>query len=73
MQQPEAVQLNPFHWHEALDRGFTCMKMIDQLMLSHPVVAQHDALKDKVGKARSLLLEACQEMAALSMQANDAG
>jgi cell fate (sporulation/competence/biofilm development) regulator YmcA (YheA/YmcA/DUF963 family) len=72
MQQQQAVPLNPFHWHEALDRGFTCMKMIDQLLLQHPVVAQHEALQSKVNQARSLLLEACQQMAGLSMEGGDA-
>lgn len=63
----DPVELNAFHWHEALDRGFTCIKMLDQLLLHHPVIKQHHQLQAKVAGAHKLLMEVCQEAAALSI------
>jgi cell fate (sporulation/competence/biofilm development) regulator YmcA (YheA/YmcA/DUF963 family) len=67
MQDKAPLTLNAYHWHEALDRTCTCMKMIDQLILHHPVVEQHNMLEGKVAQARALLLEVCQEVARLSL------
>lgn len=67
MAQEQQVALTPFHWHEILDRGFTCMKLTEQLMLQHPVIRQHEALEAKVAEAHRLLREVCQEVALLSM------
>jgi hypothetical protein len=61
------VELNAFHWHEALDRGFTCAKLIDQLLLHHPVIKQNQQLQAKIMGAHKLLMEVCQEVATLSM------
>ena len=61
------VELNAFHWHEALDRSFTCAKLVDQLLLHHPVVKQHQQLQAKVAGAHRLLMEVCQDAATLSL------
>lgn len=61
--------LNAFHWHEALDRGCICMKMIDQLLLLHPVISRNEELLHKVQQARSILSDACREIASRSMDA----
>ncbi|SHF82834.1 hypothetical protein SAMN05444008_112196 [Cnuella takakiae] len=61
--------INAFHWHEALDRGCICMKMIDQLLLQHPVISRNEDLLKKVQQARSILSDACREIASRSMDA----
>ena len=71
MFQQEASSITAFHWHEALDRGCICMKMIDQLLLQHPVVSRNDALFEKVQQAKNLLVEVCREIAVRSMDAGD--
>ena len=72
MYHQEATPINAFHWHEALDRGCICTKMIDQLLLQHPVVSRNEAVFAEVQQARSLLVEACREMAVASMEAGTA-
>ena len=67
MSGADPVELTAFHWHEALDRGFTCIKLLDQLMLHHPVIKQHQQLQAKVAGAHRLLMEVCQEVATLSL------
>lgn len=54
--------IDAFHWHEALDRTFICMKMMDTLLLSHPVFEQNSAFKEKAQEAHHLLFELCQEI-----------
>lgn len=69
MAQPNTSSLTAFHWHEALDRGCICMKMIDQLLLQHPVISRNDALLHQVQQARNILSDACREIASRSMAA----
>ena len=71
MATQQDVQFTAFHWHEALDRGCICMKMIDQLLLQHPVISRNEDFFKKVQQARGLLLEVCRDMAVRSRDDDD--
>lgn len=65
-EKPEA--LDAFHWHEALDRSFICMEMVDRLLLFHPAIESSETFKTKAKQAHQLLFELYQELGRVSIE-----
>ncbi len=53
-------KLDRFHYHEALDRAYVLTTIIDDILLSHPIVKKHENIKKKVEEALELLVDAYQ-------------
>lgn len=60
--QEEQIKLDAFYWHEALDRSYMLIDMIQDYLLDHPVFEQNEKLKEKVEQAQMLLSEVYQEI-----------
>ena len=41
------VDITDKHWHEAIDRTQLALELVTDWLLKHPVIHQHDALRDK--------------------------
>lgn len=54
--------LDEFYYHEALDRSYIVVNMIEDLLIEHPVIKKHKNLKKQVKKAQQLILDAYQEI-----------
>jgi hypothetical protein len=55
------VKLNAGHWHEATDRTYCIMQMIDSMLYEHLAISQTPELKQKIEKAQELLGKVYQE------------
>lgn len=49
------IALDPFHWHEALDRAAILSAMFDEWITEHPAVEQTPALRRKAVKISDAL------------------
>jgi len=56
------IKLDEFHYHEALDRSFCVADIIENMLVTHPVVMKHKKIKKLVEKAQKNILEAYQEI-----------
>ncbi len=45
MPRKATTQLTEFHWHEALDRTFVVMELLERIVLDHDVIRSTPALK----------------------------
>jgi len=61
-QENSPVVLDPFYWHEAIDRTYIVIDIIQSHILDHPVFTQTESLKAKAEKAQELLSEVYQEI-----------
>ena len=61
-------ELDTFHLHEALDRSFICMEMVERLILEHPYIQANEILKAKAEEAHQLLFEIYQCIGSLSIK-----
>lgn len=52
------IILDVFHHHEALDRLYLIMGLIDNHLLEHPVIKEYKMLNNRTEKALELLTEA---------------
>jgi len=50
-------KLDEFHYHEALDRTYVLINIIENELKSHPVITKHKILKTKVKLAQKHLLD----------------
>ena len=51
------INLDEFHYHEALDRIYIINEMIDNVLLSHPVFDVHKDLQTKISDAQTILYD----------------
>lgn len=54
------IELDKFHYHEALDRSHVIVDMMNDYLLEHPAVSQNKKIKKKVEKAIENLADAYQ-------------
>lgn len=58
MPRKKKEKLDPYHWHEALDRTLMFYEMIDAQLMTHPVVQQNPIIKRHVRASMEKLMEA---------------
>jgi len=51
------INLDEFHYHEALDRIYIINEMIENVLLSHPVFDVHKDLQTKISDAQTILYD----------------
>lgn len=52
------IELDQFHWHEALDRTHLVLSNIDDFLIQHPVLKLNPEIRKHVEKASENLTEA---------------
>lgn len=52
------IELDQFHWHEALDRTHLVLCNIDDFLIQHPVLKLNPKIRKHVEKASESLTEA---------------
>lgn len=55
-------EFDEFHYHEVIDRCHVINSMIDDHLLSHPVIDEDVRLREKIEKAQRLISEVYQEV-----------
>lgn len=58
----EKVDLDEYHWHEALDRSHICAEFVTDWLLKHPAIHQTEHLRLKVLDVINLLQEVYQDV-----------
>jgi cell fate (sporulation/competence/biofilm development) regulator YmcA (YheA/YmcA/DUF963 family) len=58
----EKIKLDPFHYHEAIDRTHMIGCIIEDNLLNHPVIQKHKKVKKKVNKVLKLFGEIYQNL-----------
>jgi hypothetical protein len=61
------IQLDEFHYHEALDRSYLVADLLETALIEHVVIKKHRNLKTKLQKAQELIVEVYQELGGLSI------
>lgn len=51
------IELDAFHYHEALDRTYVAADMINRNLTEHPVVKRHKELRKRMGIVEKNLYE----------------
>lgn len=54
-QEPEIIELNDGHYHEALDRVYCQQDSWDRLIVAHPAIMQTPELKAAADKIQGLM------------------
>ena len=62
------TKLDNYHYHEALDRCYSALTIVESLLLEHPVVKKHKKLKKYLVSAIDNLGDAYQEASKLSIK-----
>lgn len=57
-------KLNPGQYTEALDRCWIVQQMMQNILLEHPVIANHKAWAQKIESAQTIIGEVYQEIGA---------
>lgn len=57
-------KLNRGHWHEAADRTYCAMDIIQRMLFDHPAIEQTPDLSNKIEKVLDILGEVYQEAGA---------
>lgn len=60
MKKSKRKKLDKFCYHEALDRAYCIANMLEDMLVTHPVVKKHKKIKKLVGKSQRYLLNAYQ-------------
>jgi hypothetical protein len=55
-------KLDKFYYHEALDRSYCIANMMEDMLVTHPVIKQNKKIKKLIGKSQRYLLDAYQEI-----------
>lgn len=53
-------KLDKFYYHEALDRTYCCIDIIENMLVMHPVIKKHKKLRKKIKKAQEHIIDAYQ-------------
>jgi len=61
MLKKNKIILDKYDYHEALDRTFVCVTMIENVLLNHQVFKKHKKLRKGVKKAQKILYDIYQE------------
>jgi hypothetical protein len=67
----EKLKLDPFHYHEALDRAYVVGAIVELHLANHPVVKKHKKIRKRVEKALELLAESYQLIGAIDAKKFD--
>ncbi len=51
------IELDSYHYHEAIDRTYIATNFIENNLIEHPVFQKHKELKTKIDKVISGLVE----------------
>lgn len=62
------IELDDFHYHEALDRLHVIMDTIDNHLIQHPVLKAETKVKDLVDEANTKLWEAYQLIGSITTE-----
>jgi cell fate (sporulation/competence/biofilm development) regulator YmcA (YheA/YmcA/DUF963 family) len=54
------IKLDKYHYHEALDRSYCVADMIENMLVTHPVIEKHKKIRKHIKKAQRHILEAYQ-------------
>lgn len=63
----ENIELDEFHYHEALDRTHVVNVIIEETLVNHPVFVKHTKLRDKLDVITLLLSSLYQEVGSLTI------
>lgn len=66
-----SVDIDDFHYHEALDRTHLISLMIDETLLNHPVINKHKGLLENIQEAQKLLDNSYQHIGTLRDEFNN--
>ena len=61
-------KLDSYSYHEAVDRTYIVVSMIDSFLLEHPVIENDDTAKQLIEQAAGLLGQAYQHLGAKSSE-----
>jgi len=54
------IKLDKYHYHEALDRSYCVADIIENMLITHPVVIKHKKIRKHIKKAQKQILMAYQ-------------
>lgn len=54
-------KIGKLYYHEALDRSYLIIQMVEDYLIKHPATNAHPEIKEKIEKAQELLSEAYQD------------
>ena len=52
------IKLDKYHYHEALDRSYCVADIIENMLVTHPVIEKHKKIRKHIKKAQKHILEA---------------
>ena len=55
-------KLDEFHYHEACDRTYLILDMIDSMLINHPVYYKNKKLRKKLKKTQDILWQLYQKI-----------
>ena len=53
-------KVDRFHYHEAIDRTYCVIEMIENILIHHPVMSKHKKIKKEIRKAQKTLIDSYQ-------------
>jgi hypothetical protein len=62
------VNLDEFHYHEALDRTNMVAMIMEDNLINHPVFTKHKDLKKKLRRAQETIFEVYQDIGRLEIK-----
>jgi hypothetical protein len=60
MKNKKKKKFDAFSYHEVLDRAYCIANMMEDMLVTHPVVKKHKKIKKSIDKAQRHLLDAYQ-------------
>lgn len=54
------IKLDKYHYHEALDRSYCVANIIEEMLITHPVVIEDKKIRKHIKKAQKQILIAYQ-------------
>lgn len=63
--------IDSYHYHEALDRTYIIMCLLDDILIDHPVFEKNKKLRKKINKVEKLLYEIYQITGNLNFNENE--
>lgn len=60
MSKKKKIKLDKYHYHEALDRSCCVADIIENMLVTHPVIEQDKKIRKHIKKAQKHILTAYQ-------------
>jgi hypothetical protein len=70
-EKKNALVLDQFHYHEAMDRTYIAGDVVERMLTEHPVFQKHKRLKHKVERALDILAGVYQELGRMEYEMFD--